>query len=355
MSAHRFSDEEYRTLSGYFSKYETDNGEMSAAELYNLVAAVSGLGEAQARNKTEWLMRQLDTNGGGSVTFTEFMKGYQDLLLKASDNERAELDVLKILQQRRSRALSKVQSRDNTEKQRRRRSSRLESAAPALSRSYCRQCNGELTDHYLTALSHKWHEGCLRCQSCQRPVGDGQFYEKDQLPMCQHCYDNQFSCRACGAPIKDEYYDDGAGGMLHPHCQSNRAPPPTFLSTCVRCGGGIDGNKTIARGQEYHQDCFRCTGCNAVLVQQDNMQYFLQGNAPYCARCAGGQSTQAPNNTSASCHVCGGFIENGSKMIRYDNRVFHPACFTCEACAMPLPPSEFFIKDGQKLCGHCSR
>eukprot|EP01117_Protostelium_nocturnum_P002729 TRINITY_DN135_c1_g1_i4.p1 TRINITY_DN135_c1_g1~~TRINITY_DN135_c1_g1_i4.p1 ORF type:complete len:1665 (+),score=885.28 TRINITY_DN135_c1_g1_i4:124-5118(+) len=91
----RFSDEQYTSMSGYFTKFEQDgDGELNFAELENLVREVAKISEEeQLKAATRKLMDQLDVQKNDSLTFNEFLKGYERMLASESAED---LDILKV-------------------------------------------------------------------------------------------------------------------------------------------------------------------------------------------------------------------------------------------------------------------
>eukprot|EP01117_Protostelium_nocturnum_P001748 TRINITY_DN1215_c0_g1_i12.p1 TRINITY_DN1215_c0_g1~~TRINITY_DN1215_c0_g1_i12.p1 ORF type:complete len:1750 (+),score=777.84 TRINITY_DN1215_c0_g1_i12:2681-7930(+) len=96
----RFSDEQYQTMSGYFTKFEQDgDGELNMVELKNLVNTVAKKEGEELDEVCKKLMTKLDTTKNGGLNFNEFLKGYEKMLAQAAaegDDSLAQLDVLHV-------------------------------------------------------------------------------------------------------------------------------------------------------------------------------------------------------------------------------------------------------------------
>lgn len=72
------------------------------------------------------------------------------------------------------------------------------------------------------ASNKAWHRDHFLCSSCGDMLTHKGYYERNNLPLCQKCYERM-------------------------HC------PP-----CTECRQPITETAIIALGAKYHQNCFRC-------------------------------------------------------------------------------------------------
>ncbi|KAI6205863.1 LIM homeobox transcription factor 1-beta [Aphelenchoides besseyi] len=73
-------------------------------------------------------------------------------------------------------------------------------------RPTCRGCGLEIQERYLLrVLDHFWHEGCLRCASCEKPLMEvASCYLKDNRVYCKEDHSMLFSrkCARCQVQLK---------------------------------------------------------------------------------------------------------------------------------------------------------
>jgi len=111
---------------------------------------------------------------------------------------------------------------------------------------------------------------------------------------------------------------------------------PDSLGLCLKCDRNIEAEAVMAGKDTYHQDCFTCTHCGIRL----DGKYFIVDGEFFCEK-----HRTVPLD---SCTQCGDFITEGA--IVTNNKKYHPACFKCSICKMPLDGKFFTTKDGENIC-----
>jgi len=175
-----------------------------------------------------------------------------------------------------------------------------------------------------------YHDYCLTCTKCRRPVGDEKFCTHEGRIYCQKDYDNLFGvkCGVCGQVIEGQMVESNLhpSGFLHPGCLR-----------CDLCG------KTIG-GEEYFPN---------------------DGGIPYCSRdCKHKAATgpvASPEKPAARaspvvikvvndvCSACGKDVYNLDKMDMM-NRLWHKKCFKCFVCQVKLTPTSYLGSGGNPYC-----
>ncbi|XP_076370264.1 LIM and senescent cell antigen-like-containing domain protein 1 isoform X1 [Tachypleus tridentatus] len=116
------------------------------------------------------------------------------------------------------------------------------------------------------------------------------------------------------------------------------------LMVCSRCHGGFQPQEQIvnSQGEVWHQECFVCCQCfrpfpNGIFFEFDGRKYceydFQVLYAPCCGRCRE-------------------FITG--RVIKALKNSWHPHCFLCHLCQVPLSDQGFFSNAGRALCHDCN-
>lgn len=107
---------------------------------------------------------------------------------------------------------------------------------------------------------------------------------------------------------------------------------------CPKCGGLITGQMLNYGGESYHPGCFTCDTCNAPLPGSFTK---LSDGRKQCEGCS----------KKKFCEVCKKSVSG--KMMNFNGKLYHPACFVCSVCAEPMG-GEIFQKGDQILCKACA-
>ncbi|KAL1140287.1 hypothetical protein AAG570_000219 [Ranatra chinensis] len=93
----------------------------------------------------------------------------------------------------------------------------------------CHGCNLPIRDVVVVALDKNWHRDHFVCIICDTKLANKGFFERENSPFCQHCYEQKFCprCKECGLPVTD--------------------------------------TTIMALGEKWHQNCFKCKVCSSVL------------------------------------------------------------------------------------------
>lgn len=111
------------------------------------------------------------------------------------------------------------------------------------------------------------------------------------------------------------------------------------IGKCEGCHKALIGNNVCtAIGKDYHKECFICANCGGQLEAFYMFQY-----QPHCYKCYKEKSCQI-------CVDCGELVvEDGVKVGRSDEKVYHKKCLKCSICQNKLE-GKFFIRDGLFIC-----
>ncbi|XP_016330211.1 actin-binding LIM protein 1-like [Sinocyclocheilus anshuiensis] len=130
--------------------------------------------------------------------------------------------------------------------------------------SICAGCGRDIKNgQALLALESQWHLGCFKCKACAK-VLTGEYISKDGAPYCERDYQVLFGVQ------------------------------------CEACQQFITGKVLEAGGKHYHPSCARCSRCNQMFTEGEEM--YLQGSTvwhPSCKHSPRGEETQRPTRSSS--------------------------------------------------------
>jgi len=108
------------------------------------------------------------------------------------------------------------------------------------------------------------------------------------------------------------------------------------VDVCSKCGEDIDGSMLVVGDDNYHQDCFTCDHCTASLTGK----FFQMGEKKYC---------EAHQELCLDqCPVCGDYVREGCVVV--GGVSYHPHCFTCSQCQLPIRDKFYTTDQGRWLC-----
>uniref|UniRef100_A0A8L0DS86 Actin binding LIM protein family member 3 n=1 Tax=Oncorhynchus mykiss TaxID=8022 RepID=A0A8L0DS86_ONCMY len=151
--------------------------------------------------------------------------------------------------------------------------------------SHCAGCKEEIKHgQSLLALDKQWHVSCFKCQTCDT-VLTGEYISKDGIPYCETDYHAQFGIQC---------------------------------ATCIRY---ISGRVLEAGGKHYHPTCARCSRCQMMFTEGEEM--YLTGSEvwhPMCKQAARLERKLRLRRTSeASISPPGSSIGSPSRVICVNN------------------------------------
>ena len=244
----------------------------------------------------------------------------------------------------------------------------LKSPFKFLGKTYCRGCRKKCSGEVLRVNDVYFHNQCFRCKGCDTNLSQGGFFTRDKEYYCASCY------------------------------QSN------FGTKCNKCGQYVEGEVVTALGKTYHQNCFRCAGCQNPFPTGERVTF--TGKSCLCQSCAAkdnlvsstspatkngtakastsldmirngstvsatttdgpsrttknGNAKQPTSTTTTSvsagkltldegkCAGCNAELKDGQALMALDKH-YHVWCFKCKACDSLLH-GEYMGKDGQPYC-----
>ncbi|XP_015125093.1 LIM/homeobox protein Awh isoform X2 [Diachasma alloeum] len=112
---------------------------------------------------------------------------------------------------------------------------------------------------------------------------------------------------------------------------------------CGGCGERVRERTVLCvGGRTWHSRCLRCCACARPLHDQHSC--FLRGMRLYCRH-------DYALAFGAKCAKCGRSVSAGDWVRRARERVYHLACFACDACSRQLSTGEqFALLDARLLC-----
>lgn len=120
--------------------------------------------------------------------------------------------------------------------------------------------------------------------------------------------------------------------------------PPIFY--CARCNEPFADYEDMActgPDEYWHLRCFVCAQCFRPF--NDNHEYYEFGGRKYCEQDF--RTLFAP-----CCAKCHHFIIG--RVIKAINNNWHPNCFNCQLCQIPLADSGFVKSKGRAICHDCN-
>ncbi|XP_064392654.1 LIM domain kinase 1-like [Halichondria panicea] len=118
------------------------------------------------------------------------------------------------------------------------------------------------------------------------------------------------------------------------------------VEKCSRCGALFPSNGVTvleAMGCLWHLQCFRCCVCLDPLPES----YYEIGGQAYCM-------DHYYEKSAHKCQICSDYV-TGPTMTVGMSRMFHPECFTCSRCGIPLGEKDPYTlwSTGQLYCCEC--
>lgn len=112
---------------------------------------------------------------------------------------------------------------------------------------------------------------------------------------------------------------------------------------CAACFGeiGVDGSDSLVRmdTQLWHMDCFCCIRCHRKVLGDQESVIMVDG-MPLCTSC------------TLLCGGCGQPVSE--EAILCDSDAYHPECFCCSLCALPIDTNVYARGHGLLCCVSCN-
>jgi len=172
-----------------------------------------------------------------------------------------------------------------------------------------------------------------RCESCKRGV---------KFEICLESgfawHYKCFKCYNCGGDLSKQKYAYERGCLMCELCLASKV-----RTKCSKCGGiiDIDDIKLIVDGKEFHKKCFCCKKCSVQLEKV----YGTKDGEYYCESCY-------LDMEALHCATCGKVILGEG--IRFGEETYHPGCFNCSQCGTALSQGSFHSIKGRPVCSPCN-
>ncbi|CAH1154186.1 unnamed protein product [Phaedon cochleariae] len=169
----------------------------------------------------------------------------------------------------------------------------------------CNACDKPIVGQVITALGKTWHPEHFTCAHCSQELGTRNFFEREGKPYCEPDYHNLFSprCAYCNGPILDK---------------------------CV-----------TALEKTWHMDHFFCAQCGKQFGEDG---FHEREGKPYCR-------DDYFDMFAPKCGACNrAIMENYISAL---NSQWHPDCFVCRDCKLPVQGKSFYAVEGKPVCPGC--
>jgi hypothetical protein len=215
-------------------------------------------------------------------------------------------------------------------------------------KSYCAQCDKEITGYMLAANGKKYHSECWECCRCSKQfeMNKLKYAIVDGKPWCQRCI--SYAAPKVGAAHEHEWheaksYDSdvsraitqmarlgdmplyGAAAAQQQEAisgQVERKGPATNCAACKKVVGGY--GITTSKGT-FHEGCFICGFCKQRMSGDDSFAFV--GEAPHHSDCA--KKVSFP-----PCPVCNQPASGKTYVVK--GVKIHPQCYVCAVCRKSL-------------------
>ncbi|RZC32829.1 paxillin, partial [Asbolus verrucosus] len=185
----------------------------------------------------------------------------------------------------------------------------------------CSACDKPIVGQVITALGKTWHPEHFTCAHCTQELGTRNFFERDGKPYCEPDYHNLFSprCAYCNGPILDVGRRD-----------CDRINLTSFLQKCV-----------TALDKTWHMEHFFCAQCGKQFGEEG---FHEREGKPYCR-------DDYFDMFAPKCGACNrAIMENYISAL---NAQWHPDCFVCRDCKLPVQGKSFYAVEGKPVCPGC--
>ncbi|KAJ3264789.1 Transforming growth factor beta-1-induced transcript 1 protein, partial [Borealophlyctis nickersoniae] len=230
----------------------------------------------------------------------------------------------------------------------------------------CGGCDNEIRDismaFEITALAKYFHANCFRCRICDSTFSENNPYiPQNGQAICERCYEDalQRICAKCQRPIfsRPVYALGKVFHERHLRCRHCRDPirgnpvehngsvycerdyAALIAPKCRECRHPIQGETIYALDAAWHKDCFICAMCRIPFPDKT---FYVFGNDPLCRR-------HFHQRNNSLCGTCDHPIEGPCAEVLELNKRYHPECWCCIVCNMPLTTT-YYSYGNQAYC-----
>eukprot|EP00668_Euglena_longa_P002239 GGOE01002585.1.p1 GENE.GGOE01002585.1~~GGOE01002585.1.p1 ORF type:complete len:329 (+),score=35.29 GGOE01002585.1:150-1136(+) len=183
----------------------------------------------------------------------------------------------------------------------------------------CHGCARLIQEEVTTAAMGKtWHRDCFRCSKCARPIRENKFRSDGCEPLHINCKlaDSVRICVGCYQLITGLDITEAMGELWHPDC-----------FRCAICSLRICGSEFVRKGlRPAHVHCKRSA--------DDRLRLFLPSPPRLMLNSTHDRDHTGSASPSPSCQRCKAPILGTHR--RASGLSFHPACFLCGDCDLPI-------------------
>ena len=204
----------------------------------------------------------------------------------------------------------------------------------------CRRCQEDLsqTKHYLVKSD-------LLCGDCMEPVAQCHACKNVIIPTVSYMkqktrawHSDCFKCTLCQAWLVDGEFHELEDSLMCTPCYTDKVG-----KKCTVCKKYVGRGVKFSFGM-YHPDCFNCGYCGINMIEYSG-KVKEREDRPVCQDCA--------VKSAKKCFKCRQPIT--SKHTIYREQLFHLECFTCNLCGSSVATTDFFETNlGEILCQKCT-
>eukprot|EP00668_Euglena_longa_P034503 GGOE01044318.1.p1 GENE.GGOE01044318.1~~GGOE01044318.1.p1 ORF type:complete len:400 (+),score=93.07 GGOE01044318.1:42-1202(+) len=173
------------------------------------------------------------------------------------------------------------------------------------------------------------------CDKCAKPIPAGQFIEAMGKKLHMDC----FRCGHCDKLIGASKFSIDNGTPYHSDCLSTKKG-----DVCCQCSKPLGAGALTALNKQWHADCFTCGACKKAIATG---KFLIKSDVPYHPECVPNSPPAQSNAPATLCAGCNQAMALGSSVITVFDKPWHPDCFKCGTCNLPIREAEFKV-DGQK-------
>ena len=236
----------------------------------------------------------------------------------------------------------------------------------------CAVCGDDCCERCYFTSGKSYHPRCLSCTRCHRHLRPPSCAFMCNLPYCVRCVTAKREppkCDVCSMPIfdkRDQVIVDWHEGPVHRTClrcylcsEELDADGGTLVGGKPLCGSCLEivsERKCSACGKAVVDDAVEIGGC---IFHREHVVCCVCGVAIKGANCVSYKGkifcgTHGVEFTMRGCCVCRKKFGH-EPIVKWDNRAYHPACFTCAKCGEVLSEDKWMRVHAKPYCEECYR